>query len=112
MQASPSPSQQFLFLWVEIVYQTLRKAWDAPSGAPPFNAGCMRLTEVQHAPETAMGDMPPAEQKMAALTSLGPEHVTSYPRCPAEECNKTDRLVCQTYDAATRVARSGNALAI
>lgn len=41
--------------------------------------GCRRLTKIQYAPETGMGDMPPVERQMAALTSLGPEHVTANP---------------------------------
>ena len=90
----------------------LRKAWNIPSGAPQFNAGCRRLTKNQYAPETGMGDMPPVEREMAALTSLGPERVTTNPRCPLKECDKSDRLVSRTYNAATRAARSGNALAI
>lgn len=65
-----------------------------------------------YAPDTGMGDMPPVEREMAALTSLGPERVTANPRCPVKECEKTDRLVCRSYNAATRAARSGNALAI
>ncbi|XP_030272800.1 uncharacterized protein LOC115581658 [Sparus aurata] len=85
----------------------LRKSWNAPSGAPQFNAGCRRLTKVMYAPDTGMGDMPPVEREMAALTSLGPERVTANPRCPVKECEKTDRLVCRSYNAATRAARSG-----
>ncbi|KAK0151149.1 hypothetical protein N1851_007723 [Merluccius polli] len=92
--------------------QMLRKSWNAPSGAPQFNAGCRRLTKVPYAPDTGMGDMPPVEREMAALTPLGPERVTANPRCPVKECEKTDRLVCRSYNAATRAARSGNALAI
>ena len=37
---------------------------------------------------------------MAALTSLGPSHVTDNPRCPVKECHKTDTLVCCSYNAA------------
>ncbi|XP_030272829.1 uncharacterized protein LOC115581680 [Sparus aurata] len=65
-----------------------------------------------YAPDTGIGDMPPVEREMAALTSLGPERVTANPRCPVKECEKTDRLVCRSYNAATRAAHSGNALAI
>ena len=90
----------------------LRKAWNIPSGAPQFNEGCRRLAKIQYATEMGMGDMPPAEREMAALTSLGPERVTANPRCPLKECDKSDWLVCRTYIAATRAARSGNALAI
>ncbi|KAI2648570.1 Gag-Pol polyprotein [Labeo rohita] len=42
----------------------------------------------------------------------GPDRVTDNPRCPGRECQKTDCLMCQAYNAATRAARSGNALAI
>lgn len=49
---------------------------------------------------------------MASLTSLGLDRVTDDPRCPRKECEKTDNLVCRTYNSATRAARSGNALAI
>ena len=90
----------------------LRKAWNIPSGTPQFNAGCRRLAKIQYAPETGMGDMPPVEREMAALTSLGPERVTANPRCPLKECDKSVRLVCRTYNAATRAACSGNALTI
>ncbi len=59
-----------------------------------------------------MRGMPAVEREMAALTPLGPDRVTDDPRCPRKECEKTDNLVCRTYNAATRAARSGNALAI
>ncbi len=68
-------------VWVGCV-QMLSKAWNAPSGAPQFNAGCRRLAKLQYAPETGLGDMPPVEQGMAALTFLGPELVTANPCCP------------------------------
>lgn len=92
--------------------QMLRKAWNSPAAAPQFNAGCRRLTRPHFAPDSGLADMPPVEGEMAALTSLGPERVTANPRCPVKECHKTDSLVCRTYNAATRAARSGNALAI
>ena len=66
----------------------------------------------QYAPEPGMGDMPPVEREMVDLTSLDPGRVTANPHCPVKECNKTDRLVCWTYNTATQAARSGNALAI
>ncbi len=89
--------------------QMLRKAWNSPAAAPQFNAGCRRLSRP---PDTGLAEMPPVEREMAALTSLGPERVTANPRCPVKECHKTDSLVCRTYNAATRAARSSNALAI
>ncbi|KAJ8260291.1 hypothetical protein GJAV_G00179270 [Gymnothorax javanicus] len=67
--------------------QMLRKSWNVSSASPQFTAGCRRLARAQYAPECGMGDMPPVDREMAALTSLGP-------------------------DATTRAARLGNALAI
>ena len=90
----------------------LKKTWDNPTAVRQFNAGCRMLARPQYGPETGLADMPPVEREMAALTSLGPERVTTNPRCPVGECQKTDRLVCRSYNAATRAARSGNALAI
>ncbi len=49
---------------------------------------------------------------MAALTSLEPDRVTSIPHCSRKECDKTDCLVCRTYNAVARAARAGNAVAI
>ena len=92
--------------------QMLRKSWNTRSGAPQFNVGCRRLTKVMYAPDIGMRDMPPVEREMVALTSLGPERVSTNPRCPVKECEKTDRLVCRSYNAATQAAHSGNALAI
>ncbi len=92
--------------------QMLSKAWNNPKAAPQFNAGCRRFVKIQYATETGMGGMPAVEREMAALTPLGPDRVTDDPRCPRKECEKTDNLVCRTYNAATRAARSGNALAI
>ena len=63
----------------------IRKTWKIPSCAPQFNAGCWRLAKIQYAPETGIGDMPPVEWEMAALTSLGPERVTANLRCPLKE---------------------------
>ncbi len=59
-----------------------------------------------------MGNMPSVEREIAALTTLGPDRVTDNPKCPGKECQKTDRLMYQTYNAATLAARSGNAFAI
>ncbi len=59
-----------------------------------------------------MGNMPSVEREIAALTTLGPDRVTDNPKCPGKECQKTDRLMCQTYNAATLAARSGNTFVI
>jgi len=90
----------------------LSKAWNNPKAAPQFNAGCRRFANVQYATETGMAGMPAVEREMASLTPLGLDRVTDDPRCPRKECEKTDNLVCRTYNSATRAARSGNALAI
>ncbi len=96
----------------EDYFQMLRKAWNNPKAARQFNAGCRRFARIDYAPESGMGNMPSVEREIAALTTLGPDRVTDNPRCPGKECQKTDRLMCQTYNAATQAARSGNALAI
>lgn len=57
-----------------------------------------------------LGDVPPVEREMAALTSPGPDSVLANPRCPHMECGRTDRLVGGKYNAAARAASSGNAL--
>lgn len=90
----------------------LRKSWNSPTAPPQFNPGGRRLTKDQFGPDSGLSDMPPVERGMAALTSLGPSRVTDNPRCPVKECHKTDTLVCRSYNAAARAARSGNALAI
>jgi hypothetical protein len=92
--------------------QMLSKAWNNPKAAPQFNAGCRRFANIHYAAETGMGGMPAVEREMASLTPLGLDRVTDDPRCPRKECEKTDNLVCRTYNSATRAARSGNALAI
>lgn len=92
--------------------QMLRKAWNTPGKAPQFNAGCRKLAKAPYPPETGLGDMPPVEKEMAALTSLGPLRLTANPHCPRRECDKTDRLVSKAYNASARAARSGNALAV
>ncbi|XDV17919.1 hypothetical protein PO909_023710 [Leuciscus waleckii] len=74
--------------------QMLRKAWNNPKAAPQFNAGCRWFVKLDYPPESGMADK-----------------VTDNPRCPGKECQKTDRLMSQAYNAATRAARSGNALA-
>lgn len=48
-------------------------------------------------------DLPPVKREMAALTSVG----DSQPLVSSQ-----DTLVCQTYNAATRAARSVNVLTI
>lgn len=90
----------------------LRTSWGNPNSTSLFNAGCRGLVKMTYSPESGLGDMPKVEQDMAALTALGPDRVSDNPRCPKKECDKTDRLVCGTYNAAARAARSGNALAI
>lgn len=92
--------------------QMLRKAWNNPKAAPQFNAGCRQFVKINYPSESGMGNIPSVEREIAALTTLGPDKVTDNPRCPGKECQKTDRLMCQAYNAATRAARSGNALAI
>ncbi len=92
--------------------QMLSKAWTNSKAAPQFNAGCRRFAKIDYAPESGMGNMLSVEREIAALTTLGPDRVTDNPRCPGKQCQKTDRLMCQTYNAATRAARSGNALVI
>ncbi len=92
--------------------QMLSKAWTNSKAAPQFNAGCRRFAKIDYAPESGMGNMPSVERKIATLTTLGPDRVTDNPRCPGKQCQKTDRLMCQTYNAATRAARSGNTLVI
>ncbi len=47
-----------------------------------------------------MGNMPSVEREIVALTTLGPHQVMYNPRCLGKECQKTDRLMCQTYNAA------------
>ena len=92
--------------------QMLRKTWDAPSKPCQFNAGCRKLARVSYPQETGLGDMPPVEREVAALTSSGPPRLTADPHCPWRECDRTDRLVCKAYNASARAARSGNALAV
>jgi hypothetical protein len=110
---SISPAQPTMSIPVAEDYsQMLRKAWNNPKAAPQFNAGCRRFVKLDYPPESGMGNMPSVEREIAALTTLGPDKVTDNPRCPGKECQKTDRLMSQAYNAATRAARSGNALAI
>ena len=90
----------------------LKRLWNNPTAPPQFNPGCRRLTKDQLETESGLADMPPVEREIAALTSLGPARVTTNPKCPVRECHKTDTLVCRSYNAAARAARSGNALAI
>ena len=90
----------------------LKRSWNNPTAPPQFNPGCRRLTKDQLETESGLADMPPVEREIAALTSLGPARVTTNPKCPVRECHKTDTLVCRSYNAAARAARSGNALAI
>ncbi|XP_074466146.1 uncharacterized protein LOC141752269 [Sebastes fasciatus] len=92
--------------------QMLRRSWNNPGSAPQFNSGCRRLVKAQYPHESGLGDMPPVEREMAALTPLGPDRVTTNPHCPRKECKKTDHLVCRSYNAAARAARAGNALAL
>ncbi|XP_037637109.1 uncharacterized protein LOC119494940 [Sebastes umbrosus] len=92
--------------------QMLRRSWNNPGSAPQFNSGCRRLAKAQYPHESGLGDMPPVEREMAALTPLGPDRVTTNPHCPRKECKKTDHLVCRSYNAAARAARAGNALAL
>ena len=66
------------------------------------------MAKARYPSETGLGDMPPVEKEMAALTFLGPEKGTADPRCARKECDKTDRLVCGTYNAAARAACAGN----
>lgn len=111
--ASISPAQPTVSIPVAEDYsQMLRKAWNNPKAAPQFNAGCRRFVKLDYPAESGMGNMPSVEREIAALTALGPDKVTDNPRCPGKECQKTDRLMSQAYNAATRAARSGNALAI
>ncbi len=35
------------------------------------------------------------ECERLAVTSMGTDQVTEYPRCPQKECEKIDHLVCQ-----------------
>ena len=44
------------------------------------------MAKARYPSETGLGDMPPVEKEMAALTFLGPEKVTADPRCPPKEC--------------------------
>ncbi len=97
---------------VEVYSQMLRKAWNNPKVAPQFNVGCRRFAEIDYAHGSGMGNMPSVEREIVALTTLGPDRVMDNPRCPGNECQKTDRLMCQTYNAANRAAQSGNFLAI
>lgn len=90
----------------------LKRSWNNPTAPPQFNPRCRRLTKDQLETESGLADMPPVEREIAALTSLGPARVTTNPKCPVRECHKTDTLVCRSYNAAARAARSGNALAI
>lgn len=60
--------------------QILKKSWNAPASAPQFNSGCRRLAKAQYPPESGLGDMPPVEREMAALTPLVPDRVTINPR--------------------------------
>lgn len=90
----------------------LRSSWGTNSKRPQFNAGCRQLANASYPVETGLGNMPPVESPMAALTSLGFSRVSSDPRCPRKECAKTDRLVTNSFNASARAARMGNALAI
>ncbi|KAK0154023.1 hypothetical protein N1851_003886 [Merluccius polli] len=90
----------------------LRSSWGKLMQRPQFNAGCRQLATATYPVETGLGDMPPVEPSMAALTSLGLTGVSPNPRCPRKECAKTDRLATRTFNAAARAARMGNALAI
>ena len=90
----------------------LRSSWGKLTQRPQFNAGCRQLATATYPVETGLGDMPPVEPSMAALTSLGLTGVSPNPRCPRKECAKTDRLATRTFNAAARAARMGNALAI
>ena len=92
--------------------QMLRKTWEIPSKPCQFNVGCRKLARGAYPPRTGLGDMPPVEREMAALTSTGPPRLTADPHCPRRECDRTDRLVCKAYNASARAARSGNALAV
>ncbi|CAL8253179.1 unnamed protein product [Boreogadus saida] len=82
--------------------QMLRKTRDAPSKPCQFTAGCRKLARASYPPETGLGDMPPVEREMAALTSAGPPRLTHTAlggRVPIMRRN-------------ARAARSGNALAV
>ncbi len=68
--------------------QMLRRSWNAPSRTPQFNTGCRRLANAQYPPESRLGDMPPVEREMAALTSLGPDRVTINPHPPQRDVMK------------------------
>lgn len=92
--------------------QMLKRAWHAPCRTPQYNAGCRKLAKAAYPLETGLGNVPPVEKDMAAMTSLCPTRLTADPHCPNRECDRSDRLVCKTYDAAARAARSGNALAL
>ena len=89
-----------------------KKAWKDPSQATQFNLGCTRMSKAGYPSETGLASPSPVEKEMAALTALSPEKVTADPQCPGKECDKTDCLVCRTYNAAARAACAGNALAI
>lgn len=90
----------------------LKSSWGKLNQRPQYNAGCRQLATASYPAETGLGDMPPVEPSMAALTSLGVAGVSANPRCPRKECAKTDRLATRTFNAAARAARMGNALAI
>ncbi len=45
--------------------------------------------------ETGISGMVAVECERLALTSMGTDQVTEYPRCPQKECEKIDHLVCQ-----------------
>ena len=81
--------------------EMLRK-WDAPSKPCQFNAVCKKLAKASYPAETGLGDVPPVEREMAALTSAGPPRLTHTAlggRVPIMRRN-------------ARAARSGNALAV
>ena len=92
--------------------EMLMTNWGKPTSDSLFNAGCRGLAKMDYPLESGLGAMPPVEQAVAALTSLGPGKVSADSRCPNAQCEKTDRLVCRTYNSAARAARSGNALVL
>ena len=92
--------------------EMLMKGWSTPTSTSLFNAGCRGLAKMSYPPESGLGDMPPVGRQVPAWTSLGPYRVTDNPTCPWPQSKTTERLLCRTYNAAARAARSGNALAI
>ena len=92
--------------------EMLKKNWATPSSDSFFNRGCRGLARMGYHLESGMGNMPPVEQGIAALTKLGPTGVTPNSKCPNKQCRRTDSLVCRTYNSAARAARSGNALVL